>query len=121
MATRRAIPVFVDQDMTIDNNFVFQTTTRYSVFIQLSWTGLVGVGKFRVQGSISGSAWSDYPLVDCDSCVYEREMIGGADTYGVLIDNWMPDKIRIVYVANTATDGTLNAEMTIIDNQDVSR
>lgn len=121
MATRRAIPVFVNHDMTLDSSFVFQTTTRYSVFIQISWTGLSGVGKFRVQGSISGSTWSDYPLVDCDSCVYEREMIGAEDTYGVLIDNWMPDKIRVVYSSNTATAGTVNAEMTIIDNQDVSR
>ena len=121
MGTRSGIPVFVNQDMTISDSFVYPTTTRYSIFIQIYWIGLSGVGKFKIQGSIKGSTWSDYPLQDCDSCVYEREMIGAEDNYSVLIDNWMPDKIRIVYTSNTATAGTLNAEMTLIDNQDSSR
>ena len=120
MSTRRAIPVFTSQDMTVSENFTFQTSTRYSIFLQLSWSGLVGEGKFRVQGSIDGINWSDYPLVDCDSCVYEREIIGASDSYGLLINNWMPDNIRVAYSSNTATAGTLTGLMTIVDNQDVN-
>jgi hypothetical protein len=120
MATRHAIPVFTAQDMTISDNFTFKTTTNYGLFLQLSWTGLSGEARFKVQGSNDGSNWSDYPLVDCGVCVYEREILGATDNVGVMIQNWFPDYLRVVYTSNTATAGTINGLLTLIDNQDVN-
>lgn len=120
MSTRHGIPVFTAQDMSASDTFTFQTTTNYGFFLQLGWTGLVGEAKFKVQGSIDGILWSDYPLNDCGVCVYEIAILGTADNIGVMINNWYSDHLRVVYDSNTATGGTIEGKLTIIDKQDVN-
>jgi hypothetical protein len=120
MGTRHAIPVFEAIDMTVSDVYTLKTSTNYGIFLQMSWTGLAGESSFKVQGSINGVDFSDYPLNDCGVCIYEKEIMGAADNVGFVINNWFPDHFRVVFTSNTATSGELNALVTIIDNQDVS-
>jgi len=119
MSTRRKIPVFENIDMVNNNVYTFRTSTNYGLFLQLSWTGLIGDGKFKIQGSVDGVIYSDYPLNDCGVCVYEKEIIGATDNVGFMITNWYADYFRVVYTNNTATGGNLLGYLTIINNQDV--
>ena len=90
------------------------------MFLQLVWSGLTGESSFKVQGSINGTDWSDYCLNNCGVAVIDQEIMGASDTIGVMIDKWYPDYIRVVFTANTASAGTIDGKITIIDNQDVN-
>jgi hypothetical protein len=114
------MPVFYGQDMTVSDDYTLNTTTNYGFFLQFSWTGLSGEGKFKLQGSLDGVNFSDYPLNDCGVCVYEIALVGAADNLGIMINNWYSDYLRVSFSSNTATAGTLDAKLTIIDKQDVN-
>lgn len=120
MSTRHAVPVFTALDMTSSDTYVLKTSTNYGIFLQMSWSGLTGESSFKIQGSIDGVVYSDYPLNDCGVCVYEKEIMGATDNVGFMINNWYPDYFKVVFTSNTASAGTLEGLITIIDNQDVS-
>lgn len=120
MGTRHSIPVFEGHDMTSDTNYTLKTTTNYGIALQLAWSGLSGESSFKIQGSLDGIEWMDYCLNNCGVAVVTQEIMGSDDTIGVMLDKWYYDWFRVVFTSNTATGGTIDGKLTIIDNQDVS-
>lgn len=118
MSTRSAYPLLSSQDMTASENVDLPLTANYGFFIQWNWSGLTGSAKIKFQASIDGTNWTDYPINDGGSVVYELTITGAADNGAFTVNNWYADNLRVVYDADTASAGTINASITFIDNQD---
>jgi hypothetical protein len=118
MGNRSGIPVLTAQDMTVNTSFDFSLTNNYGLFIALDWSGQVGASKVKIQASIDNVVWVDYPIDDVGTIVSELDLTTASGTKGIEISEFFADNIRVVYTANTATAGTINAKMSIIDKQD---
>lgn len=119
MGNRTGLPILTAQSMAVSTSYEYSLSNNYGAFIAIDWSGQVGTGKIKIQASIDGIVWCDYPFNNVGTVVTEISLTGATGTKGIEINEFFPDKIKIVYTADTATAGTVNAKMTIIDKQEV--
>lgn len=120
MANTRKIKIFDASSM--EDDLVYQselttTHTNFGFYIQINWLSQIGVGKIKVQSSIDGLSWADYPLSESGYLVYEILLSGSSGTIGIEVTDFFADNFRIIFLKDTDTvspSGTINGLLTLI-------
>jgi hypothetical protein len=119
MATRNNIKVFENVAMTVTSEFVYELSADYNISFQAHWTGLVGEAKFSLFYSLDGLHFDKYPLKELEAGViyYDIPIVGADESFCFKLNNIGSGFLKFSYSNNTASSGTINGRLNIMDNK----
>jgi hypothetical protein len=109
--------LFTSLDLSAGGNSVVQVKGNQGFFIQLDWTGNDANITVQVQGSNDNSVWSDAYMNNGGTLETTTTLTGAADNHGIQFDAFIPAYVKVI-IGGTATTGTLNGSISLVDNQD---
>lgn len=94
-------------------------SANYSFALQVVWTGLVGTAEFLMQVSMNDTNYDDFPVVDKDgNRLTSIPITGASGSFTIEVDSLISDWCDFQVDGSGASAGTVDAKISIIDNQD---